>query len=257
MSTFRYRTRQYDTTTGALIGPGPIPKTLEAGSPLNDVPSMSVTFNDPQNIILAPAELSVEVSFDDGQTWTEPPNMRFAIIGNNRDRITSPKYPSLKAVGMFWQLRKAVINAVNGPFDADGRRAWANITPGALIRTLIQEAQDRAPFGRRQRLDVIEPIDELPVALLGGYPPGAGVRLGDVALGLQHRHIVADRRRRNPEIVPLYQGFRADRFLGGDEVGDDRAQHLETTVVGASHRRSPPWPVHFTGSAASGTPARD
>ena len=143
MSTFRYRTRQYDTTTGALIGPGPIPKTLEAGSPLNDVPSMSVTFNDPQNIILAPAELSVEVSFDDGQTWTEPPNMRFAIIGNNRDRITSPKYPSLKAVGMFWQLRKAVINAVNGPFDADGRRAWANITPGALIRTLIQEAQDR------------------------------------------------------------------------------------------------------------------
>jgi hypothetical protein len=26
-----------------------------------------------------------------------------------------------------------------------------------------------------------------------------------------------------------------DRFLGGDEVGDDGAQHLEATIVGATH----------------------
>ena len=35
--------------------------------------------------------------------------------------------------------------------------------------------------------------------------------------------------------MALEEGFRADRLLGGHEVGDDRAQHLETTIIGATH----------------------
>ena len=46
-----------------------------------------------------------------------------------------------------------------------------------------------------QRLDLAEPVDEQPVALVGGDPAGAGVRLGDEPLLLQRGHVVADGRR--------------------------------------------------------------
>ena len=68
---------------------------------------------------------------------------------------------------------------------------------------------DRPPLGRRQRLDGGEPVDEQPVALVGGDPPGAGVRLGDVALVLERGHVVADRRRRDAQVVPLDQRLGA------------------------------------------------
>jgi hypothetical protein len=57
------------------------------------------------------------------------------------------------------------------------------------------------------------------------------VRLADVALLLQHGHVVADGGRRDPELVPLDQGLAADRFLSGDVVLDDGAQDLELAVV--------------------------
>ena len=74
------------------------------------------------------------------------------------------------------------------------------------------------------------------------------MRLGDVPLGLQHRHVVADGGAGNAQVVALYQGLRADGFLGGHKVGDDGAQHLKTTLVGTAHRLSPPGGadrVHF------------
>ena len=91
----------------------------------------------------------------------------------------------------------------------------------------VEEALDGPPLGRRQRLDAGEPVDEEPVALVGGDAAGAGVRLGDVALVLQGRHVVAHGRRGDPEVVPLGEGLGADRLLGGDVVLDDGAQHLE------------------------------
>ena len=90
---------------------------------------------------------------------------------------------------------------------------------------------------RRQRLDRRQPVDEEPVALVGRDPPGAGVRLGDVALLLERRHVVADRGRRDAEVVPLDQRLGADRLLGGDVVLDDRAQHVELAVL---EHRAPP-----------------
>ena len=68
---------------------------------------------------------------------------------------------------------------------------------------------DRPALGRRQRLDRGEPVDEQPVALVGRDPAGAGVRLGDVALVLERGHVVADRGRRDAEVVPLDQRLGA------------------------------------------------
>jgi hypothetical protein len=91
-------------------------------------------------------------------------------------------------------------------------------------------------MARRSGVDsVVDTVDELPVALLGGYPAGTGVRLGDVALRLEYRHVVAHRGTGDAKIVPLDQSLGADRLLGRDEVGDDGPQHLKTTSVGSSH----------------------
>src|SRR5580693_10304686 len=78
------------------------------------------------------------------------------------------------------------------------------------------------------------------------------MRLGDVTLGLQHGHIVADRGGRDTEVVALDQRLRPDRLLGGDEVGDDRTQHLKATVVGTSHPDPPFQPDPFYGDHQPG-----
>src|SRR5829696_21559 len=68
-----------------------------------------------------------------------------------------------------------------------------------------EERLDGALFGRRQRLHRTEPVHEQPITLVGGNPAGASVRLGDVALFLQSCHVVANRRGRDTEVVPLDQ----------------------------------------------------
>ena len=90
---------------------------------------------------------------------------------------------------------------------------------------------DRPLLGGAHRLDRGEPVDEEPVALVGRHPAGAGVRLGDEALLLQHRHVVADGGRGDAELVAVDEGLGADRLLGGDVVLDDRAQHGEPAVL--------------------------
>ena len=99
----------------------------------------------------------------------------------------------------------------------------------------FQEFEYRGPLGCRQRLDVFEPVDELPVALLRRYPARAGVRLGDVALRLEDGHVVAHGRAGHAQVVPFDERLRADRLLGRHEVRDDGSQHLEPTIVGTTH----------------------
>ena len=94
-----------------------------------------------------------------------------------------------------------------------------------------QEVLDRPALGGAQRLDLGEPVDEQPVALVGRDPPGAGVGLGDEALLLQDRHVVADRGRRDAQRVPVDQTLRADGLVGAHVVLDDGTQDRELAVV--------------------------
>ena len=95
----------------------------------------------------------------------------------------------------------------------------------------VEEPLDRPPLGHRQRLDRRQPVDEEPVALVGGHPAGAGVRLGDVALLLEHRHVVADRGRGDAEVVPLGEGLAADRVVGRHVVLHDGPEDLQAAFV--------------------------
>ena len=94
-----------------------------------------------------------------------------------------------------------------------------------------QEGLDRPPLGRRQRLDPGKPVHEQPVSLVGRDAARAGMRLGDVALLLEHGHLVADRRRRDVQVVAVHQRLRAHRLHRGDIVADDGAQDRELPVV--------------------------
>ncbi len=105
------------------------------------------------------------------------------------------------------------------------------------VDRLRQEPLDRATLGRRECLDGGQPVDEHPVALVGGDPPGRRVGLGEIALVLQHRHVVADGGRGHPEVVALDQRAGAHGLLRGDVVLDDGPQDVEATIVG--HRASP------------------
>ena len=57
------------------------------------------------------------------------------------------------------------------------------------------------------------------------------VRLGDISLLLENCHVVADRGRRDIQVMPVDQRLGPDRFLRGDVVLDDGAQHLEFAVI--------------------------
>ena len=100
------------------------------------------------------------------------------------------------------------------------------------VHPAFEEGEHGAALCGRERLDVMQRVDELAVTLLGGHPPGARVFLGNEALGLEHGHVVADRRRGHAQLVALQQGLRADGRLGGDVVRDDGAQDLLAASIG-------------------------
>ena len=95
-----------------------------------------------------------------------------------------------------------------------------------------QERGDGGALGRREGLDAGYLVDEEPVALLGGHAPGRGVRLVDIALVLQGRHVVADGRRGHAQAVALHEGLGPHGLARAHVVGDDGGQDLETSVVG-------------------------
>ena len=119
---------------------------------------------------------------------------------------------------------------------ATWRVSWASsrtlrLSTSCRSTAPVEEALDRPALGHRQRLDGGQPVDEEAVALVGGHPAGAGVRLGDVALLLQHRHVVADGGRGDAEVVPLGEGLAADRVVGRDVVLDDGPEDLQAAFV--------------------------
>ena len=78
-----------------------------------------------------------------------------------------------------------------------GEQPHAALEHVVEVDRALEELGDRPALGPRERLDLVQPVDEEPVALVGGDAPGAGVGLGDVALLLERRHVVAHRRARD------------------------------------------------------------
>ena len=93
-------------------------------------------------------------------------------------------------------------------------------------------AADRVEMAGRR-----EVVDEEPVALVGRHPAGAGVRLAEEALLLQHGHVVADGRGRHRDAGGLGHVTRPHRLRGVDVLLHDGTEDGGFAVI--EHGKSP------------------
>ncbi|TMR91456.1 fibronectin type III domain-containing protein [Nonomuraea basaltis] len=115
---------------------------FEVGMPLNDVPSLRLTYSTHAagaQWLAQPCEIAVEWSA--GGAWTEPQGGRFLRIKRASDATDHAGPLSFDAPGWSCQLRKLVLYP-NGAL-VDGKRPFNAATPGAILRTVVDEGQER------------------------------------------------------------------------------------------------------------------
>lgn len=129
---------------GARMGPLPTPQDVQVGYPLNDVGALSFSYppNAPRADVLGqPLELAVECSYDQGATWTEPDSSRFLYLRDGRDPIKTGDAFAVECAAYIQRLAKALVGFTG--LDSNGQRVFTNYTPGKILHTLVQEAQNR------------------------------------------------------------------------------------------------------------------
>ena len=108
----------------------------------------------------------------------------------------------LRATASTW---RTVLRRESGVLDDGDLAGQGRQQPHRAVHDVVEvdgaveQGRDRPALGRGHRLDGGEPVDEEPVALVGRHPARAGVGLGDESLLLQRGHVVAHRRRGDPE----------------------------------------------------------
>lgn len=128
---------------GASQGALPTPRDWSSSHPLNDLGALTLAY-DPQAARAAllgqPLEVAVEVSTDNGNTWTEPPNARFLYLRDGRDPVKDDAY-SIECPAYARRLDKAVVGFAG--LNADGQRPYDAQAPGAILHDLLTTAQGR------------------------------------------------------------------------------------------------------------------
>ncbi|MEW1838561.1 fibronectin type III domain-containing protein [Nonomuraea angiospora] len=128
---------------GGRLGVLPHHLGFEVAFPLNDVPSLKVTYPAAgvgSQWLEQPVEVAVEYAVAGGQ-WAEPDGARFLRIKRGADATDQSGTRTYECPGWSWQLRKLIMYA--GGTMTEGKRVFSAVTPGALLRTLVQEAHDR------------------------------------------------------------------------------------------------------------------
>lgn len=130
---------------GARRGPLPTPEGITAAMVFGDVGALDVTYPTagPKVAYLqSAAEVAVEVSYDEGKTWSEPENARFPLLNRESDPLDEVPVLKYAGPGYVWLLTKARV-LPEGKLDAEGKRAFLSKNPGAILSTLFQEAKAR------------------------------------------------------------------------------------------------------------------
>ncbi|QFY09651.1 hypothetical protein GBF35_26015 [Nonomuraea phyllanthi] len=128
---------------GARLGLLPFPLSFEAAAPLNDVASLRLDYSAHaagQDLLAQPCEVALE--YLAGGDWVEPPDARFLRIKRGSDVTDQARKQSYTCPGYAWQFKKAVLYP-NGTL-VDGKRQFNAVSPGAILRTLIDEAKARS-----------------------------------------------------------------------------------------------------------------
>ncbi|MEU4511790.1 hypothetical protein AB0G05_20040 [Nonomuraea wenchangensis] len=115
---------------------------IEAAMPLNDTPSLRLTYSGHAagaQWLASPCEVAVEWSA--GGTWVEPANARYLRIKRSGDNADHALTRSYDLPGWAWQLRKLVLYPSIGMVD--GKRQFPATTVGDILSQMIDEARGR------------------------------------------------------------------------------------------------------------------
>lgn len=94
---------------GAIQGVLPHPLSWEAGIPLNDMPSLTMTYpdgSDAANLLKSPCEVALELRDPNTGSFTEYPGCRFINIRRSVDLADRPRIISFTMPSYGWMLKK-------------------------------------------------------------------------------------------------------------------------------------------------------
>ncbi|MBB5081387.1 fibronectin type III domain-containing protein [Nonomuraea endophytica] len=128
---------------GPRLGLLGAPLSWDAGLPLNDVPSLELTYTAHAQgaaWLREPCEVALEYSVDGG-AWSEAANGRFLRIKRSGDATDQTGAQRFSLPGWAWMLRKLVLYP---SLDmVDGKRQFNAVRVGRILTTLIAEGSGR------------------------------------------------------------------------------------------------------------------
>ncbi|MEU5863482.1 hypothetical protein ABZ815_20095 [Nonomuraea sp. NPDC047529] len=160
---------------------------FEMGMPLNDTPSLKVTYSGhaaDSQWLASPCEVAVEWSA--GGAWTEPANGRFLRIKRSGDGADQALSRSYDMPGYSWMLRKLTLYPAIGMID--GKRQFPAASVGDIVSQMIDEAQGRGTLpGLSYDFDAAQDSNgqEWAATLTLGLDPGTDLLAVLINLGEQ------------------------------------------------------------------------
>ena len=140
----RLRLRVY-SPNGNIIGSLPHPLSVDIAVPLNDMPSMTMTYPAEGagiELLEAPCEIGVELLDPRTRVYTEHPGFRFINVRKSYDLAARPKTYSFTMPHYGWMLRKIRFTDAT-KLTSEGKRSFTNATVGTIMKAIIDEAHAR------------------------------------------------------------------------------------------------------------------
>lgn len=206
------------------LGPLPTPEDASVSVPLNDLGAVSLKYppvGARTDLLGQPLEVAVEVSHDQGLTWAEPPSGRFLYLRDGRDPLKDDSY-GVECPAYVTRLEKALVDAT--ALDEEGKRTFTDATPGAILRTLLDEAQARGALtGMSWTFTATNDSAGVPWPASSRQTVGyeAGTSLLAILLGLAEGALVDFRtngRGLEVFVAETATGMGADRTVGANPV---------------------------------------
>lgn len=147
VNTLVVRFRAY-AANGSAIGVLPHPLSWEAGIPLNDMPSLTMTYpdgSDAANLLKSPCEVALELRDPNTGTFTEHPGCRFMNVRRSFDLAARPRIISFTMPSYGWQLKKVRwMDPDNPRLNKDGQIAFKTaVSPALPVKEIIDLAKNR------------------------------------------------------------------------------------------------------------------
>lgn len=133
---------------GASLGILPHPLSWEAGIPLNDMSSLTMTYPDGSegaNLLKAPCEVALELRHPVTGLFAEYPGCRYLNIKSSMDMAARPRIMSFTMPSYGWMLKKVRFMDQDNPrLNKDNKIVYkARVTPGQPVRDMITAAKFR------------------------------------------------------------------------------------------------------------------